>query len=69
MKIIEPSQTPLTEDRYDSQFVLTLDSKGSGADVPKNLVVAMQPADFHRIKDRQKTSCCMPGHRPRSFGK
>ena len=54
MKIIEPSQTPLTEDRYDSQFVLTLDSKGSGADVPKNLVVAMQPADFHRIKDRQK---------------
>lgn len=54
MKIIEPNQTPLAEDHYDSQFVLALDSKGFGADVPKNLVVARQPVDFDRIKDPQK---------------
>ena len=54
MKIIESSRTPLTEDRYDSQFVLALDSKGSGVDVPKNLVGARQPVDFDRIKDPQK---------------
>lgn len=56
MKIIEPSQAPLAEDRYDSQFVLALDSMGRGADVevPKNLVVARRPTDFDEIKDPRK---------------
>jgi hypothetical protein len=56
MKIIEPSQAPLAEDRYDRQFILALDSMGRGADVevPKNLVVAKRPTDFAEIKDPRK---------------
>lgn len=51
-----PDHAPLTEDRYGSRLVLVVDSMGYARDVevPTNVVVTRQPADFDTIKDPQK---------------